>query len=320
MVSMQELAFGCEVECVGATRERIAWAVQSVVGGTVRHVGHPTCYDPFTVEATDGRVWSVVADGSLTEVEPALRAEVVTPILGWNDLPVLQAVIRAVRAAGGRQSPSAGLHVHCSSSLLTPQALTRLAKLVWRYEDLIYAAFGVTAARMARYCKPLDPAFLDRLRRRRPTTMEAFNACVFGTYQPQPQRYCPERYHVVNFASACLPRRTVEFRAYPSTVMHAGKIKAAVILSLALTARAITARAVGSTKRNVDPTSARFDFRVFLVSGLGLVGPEFHTARTHLIANLPGDAAWKCGSRPDRTLTAGKTASKVVAPLNEGRN
>ncbi|HOF90165.1 MAG TPA: amidoligase family protein, partial [Armatimonadota bacterium] len=103
--------------------------------------------------------------------------------------------------------------------------------------------------RMARYCKPLDPAFLDRLRRRCPTTMEAFNACVFGTYQPQPQRYCPERYHVVNFASACLLRRTVEFRAYPSTVMHAGKIKAAIILSLALTARAITARAVASSKR-----------------------------------------------------------------------
>ena len=107
------------------------------------------------------------------------------------------------------------------------------------------------------------------------------------------------------------PRRTVEFRAYPSTVMHAGKIKAAIILSLALTARAINMRSVASTKRPVDPTSARFDFRVLLLA-LGLIGPDYRTARHHLIANLPGDAAWKCGYRPDRMLTAVKTAPKEV--------
>jgi len=311
MVHLREIAYGCEVEVVGATRAQIAQAVQTVVGGTVTHVGQPACYDPYTIQAADGRTWSVVADSSLHEVEPALRAEVVSPVLGWTDLAVVQAVVRAVRAAGGTQSPSCGLHVHCSSPALTPPALSRLAKLVWRYEDLIYAAFGVTQARMARYCKPLDPAFLDRLRRRRPTTWEAFNACVFGTYQPTPQRYCPERYHVVNFASVCLPRRTVEFRAYPSTVMHAGKIKAAIILSLALTARAITMRSVASTKRPVDPTSARFDFRVLLLA-LGLIGPDYRSARRHLIANLPGDAAWKCGYRPDRIPTTGKTAPKAV--------
>jgi len=47
MISMQDLTFGVEVETVGRTRETVAHAVQSVVGGTVTYIGHPACYDPL---------------------------------------------------------------------------------------------------------------------------------------------------------------------------------------------------------------------------------------------------------------------------------
>ena len=93
MVHLREIAYGCEVEVVGATRAQIAQAVQTVVGGTVTHVGQPACYDPYTIQAADGRTWSVVADSSLHEVEPALRAEVVSPVLGWADLAVVLSLI-----------------------------------------------------------------------------------------------------------------------------------------------------------------------------------------------------------------------------------
>ena len=39
-----------------------------------------------------------------------------------------------------------------------------------------------------------------------------------------------------------------------------------------------------------------------MVSGLGLIGDEFKNVRKHLLANMPGDAAWKNG-RPQRTET-----------------
>jgi hypothetical protein len=42
--------------------------------------------------------------------------------------------------------------------------------------------------------------------------------------------------------------------------------------------------------------------RVFLISGLKMIGDEFKTARKHLLALMPGDAAFKRG-RPKRETT-----------------
>lgn len=64
-------------------------------------------------------------------------------------------------------------------------------------------------------------------------------------------------------------------------------------------AKALNGRATSSRKRSLDPQSARYDFRVFLLH-LGLIGDEFKTARKHLIAALPGDSAFKRGRvKPD---------------------
>ncbi|MFZ4398009.1 MAG: amidoligase family protein, partial [Kiritimatiellia bacterium] len=60
MITMEQLAFGLEVEVGGKTREAVAQAVQTVVGGTIRHVGGPP-YDPWSILAADGREWRVVA-------------------------------------------------------------------------------------------------------------------------------------------------------------------------------------------------------------------------------------------------------------------
>lgn len=59
-------------------------------------------------------------------------------------------------------------------------------------------------------------------------------------------------------------------------------------------AKALNAWAGSSRKRSLDPQSARYDFRVFLLQ-LGLIGDEFKTARKHLLAALPGDSAFKRG-------------------------
>jgi len=98
-VTIQEIRFGVEIETVGRTRRQVADAIRSVVGGTVEHVATPACYDPYRVTDAHGLEWHVVADSSLTNVPADQRAEVVTPILGYADIPLLQRTIGKLHPA-----------------------------------------------------------------------------------------------------------------------------------------------------------------------------------------------------------------------------
>lgn len=80
--------------------------------------------------------------------------------------------------------------------------------------------------------------------------------------------------------------------------LHASELAAAIVLALAIVERARTARAASSKLRPFNPTSARYDFRCFLLR-LGLIGDEYRAAREQLLKRLPGSSAWKNG-RPKR--------------------
>jgi hypothetical protein len=79
--------------------------------------------------------------------------------------------------------------------------------------------------------------------------------------------------------------------------LNAAELCAAVVLALAIVGRAKTARGVSSKLRPYSPTSARYDFRCFLLR-LGLIGEEYRAAREHLMKRLPGSSAWKRGRPP----------------------
>jgi hypothetical protein len=49
----------------------------------------------------------------------------------------------------------------------------------------------------------------------------------------------------------------------------------------------------------------KFSFRVWLIS-LGMVGDSFKEARRILLAKLPGNSAWKAGSKPEQPATEGE--------------
>jgi len=292
-VHIQEIRFGCEVETIGRTRETVARAIQLIVGGTVIHVGTPAVYDPWECRDVAGRVWRVMADSSLNNVPPELRAEVVSPVLTYDEIPLLQEVVRAVRKAGARVDEKAGVHCHVSHPDVTPKAIANLCKMVWKQEELIYAALGVTTERMERYCRPLNPEFIARITRTPPRTIQQLNRQWYGQYEPNPQRHSPTRYCLVN-VNGWFVRSAIEFRAYAGS-LHAGKIKAAILFSMALLARAINTHGTSAKKRTYNPDSAKYDMRVFLISALGMNGDEFKTARKHLLALMPGDSAFKYG-------------------------
>jgi len=66
-----------------------------------------------------------------------------------------------------------------------------------------------------------------------------------------------------------------------------------VQLCLALSAKALNARS--ASHRKIATDNPKFNFRVWLVSTLGMKGNEFKTARYHLTRYLTGNSAWRYG-------------------------
>lgn len=228
----------------------------------------------------------------LTSVPAHLRAEVVSPVFGYDDILQLQEAVRAIRRVGGKINSQCGIHIHIDAAPFDGRHLGNLAKIIYKQEPLILHALGISR---------------DRL-----------NRIWYGYHNRQPQHYDNNRYHRVNLHNVWY-RGTVEFRWFEAT-LHAGRIKAYLQFCLAVAAKALNGRAASSRKRDFDPQSAKYDFRVFLLH-LGLIGDEFKTARKHLMTNMPGDAAFKNGRPkpedvlPDETETTTLTNEVGQVPV-----
>jgi hypothetical protein len=86
-------------------------------------------------------------------------------------------------------------------------------------------------------------------------------------------------------------------------------------LVLALTAKALSSKAASSKRREFNVETAKYDWRVFLLS-LGLIGPEFRKTRFHLTRHLAGSAAWK-GERRDRPKHTAGVGQMPSAPTRD---
>jgi len=317
--TMKTLTFGVEIETVGALRSVLADAVKRALdcffpGCTiVREGGY---YDKTAIVMPDGRKWIVMSDASLWEVVGSVRgrsAEVVTPICTWTDLESIQAVVRALRAAGAKVNESCGVHVHVGTPAdrFDAAALCRLAKLVYQQEPLMIAALGVAARRLGHYTKPVDEAFIRRVASQRPGSREGLSRAWYGAESTiaQTQHYHDSRYHGLNMHSVFF-RGTVEFRYFEGT-LHAGQIKSNVQLCLALATKALTAKGAMARKRTFNAATAKYDFRVFLLR-LGLIGDDFKTARKLLMAKLDGSSSYKNGPPSSRPGTADAAPTSPV--------
>jgi hypothetical protein len=112
---LKTLRYGIEIETVGLNRERLARAIQTVVGGDAVDEGRG-----WRVTDPTGRVWRVVPDGSLSGGEQS--GEIVSPVLTYADLDALQNIIRAVRTAGARADHSTGIHYALAVAMRSPRS------------------------------------------------------------------------------------------------------------------------------------------------------------------------------------------------------
>ena len=73
-----------------------------------------------------------------------------------------------------------------------------------------------------------------------------------------------------------------------NSTLHAGKVKTYIQFSLAIANQALTQRNARAAPTRT--TNDRYTFRTWLLR-LGMIGPEFETARFHLLSHLEGNIA-----------------------------
>lgn len=290
---MKTLKFGIELETTGLDKDGLARAIHSVTGGTLTAWGSQA-----TVVTPDGRTWKVVPDGSLSGYT---NGEIVSPVLTYGDIDQLQDIVRAVRHAGARVDQSTGIHLHLGAERFDAKAVVNLIKMVNKQERILERALAVDERRLSKYCKPVNQEFLREIEAHRPRTMADLSAAWYGRPGVTPTRYDRSRYHGINLNSLFY-RKTIEIRLFNGS-LHAGEVKAYVQLLLALGAKALASKATSSKKREYNEGSAKYDFRTWLLA-LKMVGPEFKTARYHLLKHLGGSTAWKNGRPTPRRAAA----------------
>jgi len=292
MIALQEQNFGFEIELAGAPRRNIANAVAEGTGGRVTAT-HRAGYDATIVTDLQNREWKIQNDGSIPIINGYKGSEIVTPVLAYDDIELLQNVIRNVSAKGAKAHKDCAIHIHVDAASHDTKSLSILAKMVYKNEDMIFDALQVHPNRRRRYTRPMDDEFIDKVARRRPRSKQKLNEMWFGRYNPNPAHYEGHRYHGLNLNNIWRSIGTIEVRYFNST-LHAGKVRAYIQLCLALSAKALNARS--ASHRKIQTDNPKFNFRVWLVSTLGMKGEEFKTARYHLTRYLPGNSAWRYGN------------------------
>lgn len=121
--------FGVEVEMTGITRKKAAKIVAEVLD-TTPSASDSTCYQTRTITDQEARKWKIMRDSSISpqinddtrSYKDEYRVEFVTPPLRYDDIELLQNVIRKLKENGAKTNSSCGIHVHVDGANHTPQS------------------------------------------------------------------------------------------------------------------------------------------------------------------------------------------------------
>lgn len=301
---MKKQTIGVEVEMNNITREKAA-RVAARYFGTYRYenTAGRNGYSTWSAWDAQGREWKFQKDVSIAGPDSE-KCEMVTPILTYSDIETLQELIRQLRHAGAKSDATrgCGVHIHIGAKGHTPQTLRNLANIMASHESLIADALNLDQGRMRRYCRTVDPRFLEQVNRRKPTTMTQLADIWYSSHDANCSRshhYNDSRYHMLNY-HATFTKGTVEFRLFQfdeSTGerrggLHAGQLKSYIQLCLALSQMAKTVKTASpKPQQNENP---KYAMRTWLLR-LGFIGDEFKTAREILTKRLAGDTAFRHG-------------------------
>lgn len=284
MAGMKSQYFGVEVELTGITRQQCKLILADYF------------HDSELFDA-QGRDWGIHGDGSISPIRRISRTiidsasydyqvELVTPILEYEDIPLLQEIIRLLRSAGGISSAEykCGIHVHVSDTGQDTDTLRNLVKLMRSKQYLLERSLQIPDSRLNQYCQYVDEAFADSVNKKPFKDMDAmrrsweFNCC---------------RYRMLNLSSL-FSHKGIEFRMFNGT-LHAGQVKSYVQLSLAMAqaAKDLTRCQMREPKNTAND---KYSMRNWL-NRMHLTGDEFKTLRKFMLQNLAGESAFADSER-----------------------
>jgi len=304
--NMKNQTIGVEIEMNNITRKKAAELVAAYFGTIARDSAVEYGYYSWACRDTKGRTWKFQKDVSIAGPDEE-KCEMVTPILKYDDIEDLQAIVRILRKAGAKSDATrmCGVHIHIGANGHTPRTMRNLTNIMASHESLLTQALDLDRNRIGRYCKTVDPRFLQAINKKKPTTMSGFADVWYKSQNEDYDRhhhYNGSRYHMLNF-HATFTKGTIEFRLFQFDApkdgklngLHAGQLKSYIQLCLALSQMAKEAKSASpKPQQNENP---KYAMRTWLLR-LGFIGDEFATARETLTKRLSGDASFRSGVRP----------------------
>jgi len=302
--NLKNQTIGVEVEMNNITRKDAARIAAEYFGtGRYEDTAHRNGYSTWSAWDAQGREWKFQKDVSIHGSD-SQKCELVTPILRYDDIETLQELCRRLRKAGAKSDATrgCGVHIHIGAKGHTPQTLRNLANIMASHESLLADALRLDRRRMSRYCRTVDPNFLQQLNRKKPDTMAKL-ADIWYTSQGagygRNQHYNESRYHMLNY-HATFTKGTIEFRLFQFDApegdkkngIHAGQLKSFIQLCLALSQMAKDAKSASAKPQQTE--NPKYAMRTWLLR-LGFIGEEFATARDFLTRHLEGNTAFRHG-------------------------
>ena len=302
--NLKNQTIGVEVEMNSIRRDKAAKVAADFFGtGRYENTARRNGYYTWSAWDAQGREWKFQMDVSIHGTDDE-KCEMVTPILTYDDIELLQELCRQLRHAGAKSDAGrgCGVHIHIGAKGHTPQTLRNLANIMASHESLIADALKLDRCRMDRYCRTVSPAFIEKVNKKKPGTMAELAEIWYtanGASHGRDQHYNDSRYHMLNL-HATFTKGTIEFRLFqfdePTAErrggIHAGQLKSYIQLCLALSEMAKEVRtASAKPQQNENP---KYAMRTWLLR-LGFIGEEFATARDFLTRNLSGDTAFRRG-------------------------
>ncbi len=294
-MNLRDQRFGIEIEFTGITRQKAASVVADYFGTSYRYARGG--YDAYEIKDDKNRTWKMVNDMSITSqkkignrivsADEQYKVEFVSPICKYEDIFKIQEMVRLLRRKGGIANDSCGIHVHVDASIHNVRSLRNIVNIMAAKEDIFYKALDIKIER-ERFCQKVDKCFLQNLNNKIPRTKEQLSRQWYSDSSHINSHYNSTRYHALNLHSV-FQKGTIEFRMFNST-LHAGKVKAYIQFSLAISAQAINQHKASAIK--TVSQNEKYTFRTWLLR-LGMIGDEFATARKFLLENLDGCIAWK---------------------------
>ena len=302
--NLKNQTIGVEVEMNSITRKDAAKVAAEYFGtGRFQDTAHRNGYQTWSAWDAQGREWKFQRDVSIAGPDSE-KCELVTPILTYSDIETLQELCRRLRKAGAKSDATrgCGVHIHIGAKGHTPQTLRNLANIMASHENLLADALQLDRRRMSRYCRTVNPNFLEQLNRKKPTTMAQLADIWYtsqGASYGRNQHYNESRYHMLNY-HATFTKGTIEFRLFQFDApadgkqngIHAGQLKSFIQLCLALSQMAKEAKSASSKPQQTE--NPKYAMRTWLLR-LGFIGEEFATARDFLTRHLSGDTAFRRG-------------------------